>query len=94
MNEFIQQELTTAPVAEPSLGLQAFVSRKRGQSHVHMEETSEDKARREYEESNYTRLPHQSKKERKLNGKRQKKVVSGSIEAEFGDVSDRILGSI
>lgn len=60
LDEFIASELSTAPVAEPSIG-STIVSSGRG---IKTAQTRrEESERREYEESNFVRLPKLSKKE-------------------------------
>lgn len=61
LDEFVANELSTAPLAQPSIGSTIV----QGGRHVKSErERKEDAERREYEEANFTRLPKQSKKER------------------------------
>lgn len=61
MDEFVADELSTAPVAQPSIGtnIAQFGRRLKTAS-----ERKEEDERREYEERNFTRLPKESKKER------------------------------
>ncbi|POS77070.1 Sas10/Utp3/C1D family protein [Diaporthe helianthi] len=61
MDEFVADELSTAPVAQPSIGtnIAQFGRRLKTAS-----ERREEDERREYEERNFTRLPNESKKER------------------------------
>jgi U3 small nucleolar ribonucleoprotein protein LCP5 len=67
MDEFIATELSTAPVAEPSIGSTIVAGGRRNKS---QRERDQDAERRAYEESNFMRLPNQSKKERRQNGRR------------------------
>ncbi|KAI3397361.1 hypothetical protein diail_10811 [Diaporthe ilicicola] len=61
MDEFIADELSSAPVAQPSIGtnIAQFGRRLKTAS-----ERMEEDERRDYEERNFTRLPKESKKER------------------------------
>lgn len=61
MDEFVADELSTAPVAQPSIGtnIAQFGRRLKTAS-----ERREEDERRDYEERNFTRLPKESKKER------------------------------
>ncbi|KID79494.1 uncharacterized protein G6M90_00g019080 [Metarhizium brunneum] len=61
MEEFVNDELATAPMAEPSIGTTIVQGgRKMKTASQRMEEAE----RREYEETNFTRLPKESKKDR------------------------------
>jgi U3 small nucleolar ribonucleoprotein protein LCP5 len=60
LDEFVATELSTAPVAQPSIGSTIVDGGRRMKSERDRKEEAE---RREYEESNFTRLPAQSKKE-------------------------------
>ena len=62
LDEFIATELSTAPIAEPSIGSTIT----HGGRHTKSEkERREENERREYEEANMTRLAPKSKKERR-----------------------------
>lgn len=61
LEDFVANELSTAPLAEPSIG-STIVS---GGRHTKTErERREEAERKEYEETNFMRLPAQSKKEK------------------------------
>ncbi|KAF2477817.1 uncharacterized protein BDR25DRAFT_330465 [Lindgomyces ingoldianus] len=67
LDEFVATELSAAPLAEPSIG-STIVS---GGRHTKSERERKDEAdRRDYEESNFIRLPKESKKERAKKGNR------------------------
>lgn len=70
MDEFVASELSTAPLAEPSIGSTIVAGGRRMKSD---RERRVEQERREYEESNFTRLPALSKKERakQARGQRQ-----------------------
>ncbi|KAF2739480.1 hypothetical protein EJ04DRAFT_508758 [Polyplosphaeria fusca] len=61
LDEFVATELSTAPLAEPSIGSTIVSGGRRMKSD---KERREEAERREYEESNFVRLPKASKQER------------------------------
>ncbi|PHH73495.1 hypothetical protein CDD83_4721 [Cordyceps sp. RAO-2017] len=61
MEEFVMAELSTAPVAEPSIGTTIVQGGRKTKT---AQERKEEAERREYEETNLVRLPKPSKKER------------------------------
>ncbi|KAF2012334.1 hypothetical protein BU24DRAFT_426205 [Aaosphaeria arxii CBS 175.79] len=65
MDEFIATELSTAPLAEPSIGSTIVSGGRRMKSD---KERRDEAERRDYEESNFVRLPKESKKERAKKG--------------------------
>ncbi|KAK8236830.1 hypothetical protein HDK77DRAFT_378739 [Phyllosticta capitalensis] len=67
IDEFIADELSAAPVAEPSIGSTIVSGGRRTKS---ARERQEEDERRVYEETNMVRLPKESKKERAKKGKR------------------------
>lgn len=68
LDEFIATELSSAPIAEPSIG-STIVN---GGRHTKSEkERREENERREYEESNFTRLAPKSKKDQAKEAKRR-----------------------
>lgn len=68
LDEFIATELSSAPIAEPSIGSTIT----HGGRHTKSEkERREENERREYEESNFTRLAPESKKDAAKRGRRQ-----------------------
>lgn len=67
LDEFVATELSTAPLAEPSIGSTIVSGGRRVKSDKERQVEAE---RRDYEESNFVRLPAQSKKDRAKNGSR------------------------
>jgi len=67
LDEFVATELSSAPMAQPSIGSTIVEGGRRTKSE---RERKEEAERREYEESNFVRLPTQSKKERAKNRNR------------------------
>ncbi|KAF2687854.1 hypothetical protein K458DRAFT_171303 [Lentithecium fluviatile CBS 122367] len=66
LDEFVATEMSTAPIAQPSIGSTIVEGGRRMKSE---RERKEEAERREYEESNFTRLPAQSKKELRKKGR-------------------------
>lgn len=87
LDEFISTELSTAPLAEPSIGSGITDGGRRLKSE---KEKREEKERREYEERNYVRLPKESKKERAKKGGRRDAGYGGEEWRELGEGIDRI----
>jgi len=67
LDEFVSTELSSAPLAEPSIGSTIISGGRRSKS---QQERAADAERRTYEESNFVRLPKESKKERAKKGNR------------------------
>lgn len=65
LDEFVSTELSSAPLAEPSIGSTIISGGRRSKS---QKERTADAERRTYEESNFVRLPKESKKDRAKNG--------------------------
>jgi U3 small nucleolar ribonucleoprotein protein LCP5 len=87
LDEFVSTELSTAPLAEPSIG-STIVNRGRT---VKSEKTKqEERERREYEERNYVRLPKESKKDRAKKGGRKDAGYGGEEWRGLGEGIDRI----
>lgn len=61
MDEFVNDELSAAPIAQPSIGTNIVQFGRRLKT---ASERKEEDERRDYEERNFTRLPQESKKER------------------------------
>ncbi|KAM0463244.1 hypothetical protein ACHAPV_003372 [Trichoderma viride] len=61
MEEFVASELSSAPIAEPSIGTTIVQGGRRMKT---TQERRDETERTEYEEANFTRLPQESKKDR------------------------------
>lgn len=91
MDEFVADELSAAPVAQPSIGtnIAQFGRRLKTAS-----ERKEEDERRDYEERNFTRLPKESKKERAQkaarDGRRGRMDYGGEEWRDLGMGVDRI----
>ncbi|XXG99464.1 hypothetical protein Hte_005803 [Hypoxylon texense] len=77
MDEYISTELSSAPLAEPSIGTNVVAG---GQKIKTASERREEERKREYEETNFVRLPKESKKERA----QRSKVEARSGKMQFG----------
>ncbi|KAI1775490.1 hypothetical protein F4818DRAFT_416685 [Hypoxylon cercidicola] len=91
MDEYISTELSNAPIAEPSIGTNVVAG---GQKIKTASERREEDRKREYEESNFVRLPKESKKERtqrnKVEGRSAKMTFGGEDWRDLGEGVDRI----
>lgn len=87
LDEFINTELSEAPVAELSIGLSTVSGGRRTKSE---KEKKDEDERREYEERNYVRLPKESKKERAKKGGRRDAGYGGEEWRGLGEGIDRI----
>jgi U3 small nucleolar ribonucleoprotein protein LCP5 len=85
LDEFINNELSSAPVAEPSIGTTIVARGRRSKTTA---ERTADAERADYEEQNFVRLPNESKKERK----RKAKLEGRSGRMEFGGEEFTNLG--
>ena len=84
LSEFVTTEMSTAPMAEPSIGSTII---DRGRRHRSEKERELEEERRTYEEGNYTRLPKEGKKEqRSRNGR------GGDRDGGYGGEEWRGLG--
>lgn len=77
MDDFIANELSTAPVAEPSVG---STIRAGGRSTLTTRQREDNDDRKRYEEDNFVRLPGLTKKEKKARGGEKKKESFGGEE--------------
>jgi len=77
MDDFIANELSTAPIAEPSVG---STIRAGGRFTLTARERQSNDERKRYEEENFVRLPGLTKKEKRAKGGQQKKESFGGEE--------------
>jgi U3 small nucleolar ribonucleoprotein protein LCP5 len=87
LDEFINTEFTSAPLAEPSIGSTIISGGRRSKSE---REKRDDAERLEYEEKNYVRLPKESKKDRAKKGGRTDAGYGGEEWRGLGEGIDRI----
>ncbi|KAF2803202.1 uncharacterized protein BDZ99DRAFT_454048 [Mytilinidion resinicola] len=74
LDEFIATEMSSAPVAQPSIGSTIVAGGRHTKS---QRERDEEAERQMYEESNFVRLPKVSKKDRAKNGSRTRDLGYG-----------------
>lgn len=84
MDEFVNSELSAAPMAEPSIGTTIVQGGRRMKT---QDERKDEDERRDYEESNFVRLPQASKKE-----KAKKAKQAGRAAMQFGGEEWHDLG--
>lgn len=77
LDEFVSTELSTAPLAEPSIGSTIVSGGRRSKS---QKERAEEAEREAYEESNFVRLPKESRKDRAKKGGRGREGGYGGEE--------------
>ncbi|KAF3359635.1 hypothetical protein VdG1_05124 [Verticillium dahliae VDG1] len=91
MDEYIETELSTAPLAEPSIGTNVVAGGRKVKTAADRKVEDE---RREYEESNFVRLPTQSKKQKAKEaaaaGRSGRMQFGGEEWRDLGDGVDRI----
>ncbi|RGP74233.1 hypothetical protein FLONG3_6145 [Fusarium longipes] len=91
MEEFVASELSAAPLAEPSIGTTIVQGGRKMKTDAQRKEEAE---RREYEETNFTRLPKESKKDRaqkaKQAGRSNRMQFGGEDWHNLGEGVDRI----
>lgn len=87
MDDFIANELDTAPVAEPSIG---STIRAGGRTTLTAHERQEQKEKQRYEEENFTRLPGMSKKEKRAKTTKKKESFGGEEWGGLNSSVDRI----
>jgi U3 small nucleolar ribonucleoprotein protein LCP5 len=91
INEYIADELSTAPSALPSVGSNVLFGGRKVKS---ASEREEEQRRREFEETNFVRLPKESKKQRVEKNKMERRSAKMSFGGEewrdLGDGVDRI----
>ncbi|KAK3208119.1 hypothetical protein GRF29_96g1424220 [Pseudopithomyces chartarum] len=87
LDEFVATELSSAPIAQPSIGSNVVEGGRRTKSD---RERKEEAERREYEESNYVRLPAKTKKELAKDRGRNRGGFGGEEWRGLGAGLDRI----
>ncbi|MCJ1322138.1 hypothetical protein MMC15_007483 [Xylographa vitiligo] len=88
LDEFVATELSTAPIAEPSIGSTIIDRGRRSKS---AKEREGEKERRGYEESNYVRLPTEGKKG-KGRGRKEGMGYGGEEWRGLGEGAERVVG--
>lgn len=97
LDEYIDDELSTAPRAQPSIGSNSTIV-KHGRGALSSLDRAKERERTDYEERNFTRLPVESKAERrkaKLRGEHdQRDMFGGEDWTGLGGLGDRIHRSV
>ncbi|KAK7928523.1 hypothetical protein PG985_005521 [Apiospora marii] len=86
-NDFLNEEVLDQPLTQPSVGA-TIVSGARGMKTAHQK--ADEERRRDYEESNFTRLPAESKEDRSKCNKAEGRT--GNM--QFGGEDWRDLGNV
>lgn len=87
IDEFVDEHLSAAPVAQPSIGSNVVAGGRRIKS---AKERANEEERRVYEETNFVRLPKVGKKERAQQARRDRGAFGGEEWRELGAGVDRI----
>lgn len=88
LDEYVQDELSYAPLAQPSIGSTIAAG---GRSNKDSRQLAREQERKDYEETHLVRLPPESKKERAKQKAREKKGGFGGEEWRgLGDSANRI----
>ncbi|KAL1839656.1 hypothetical protein VTJ49DRAFT_1266 [Mycothermus thermophilus] len=91
LDEFIADEMSTAPIAEPSIGTTIV---NRGRKVKTAAERRREEERREFEETNFVRLPKESKKDRakraRMEGNSRRMNFGGEEWRDLSEGVDRI----
>lgn len=91
MEEFVNSELSAAPMAEPSIGTTIVQGGRKTKTTA---DRAAEAERREYEETNYTRLPKESKKDKakkaSQDGSSRRMQFGGEEWHDLGEGVDRI----
>lgn len=87
IDEFVDEHLSAAPVAQPSIGSNVVAGGRRIKS---AKERADEEERRVYEETNFVRLPKVGKKERAQQARRDRGAFGGEEWRELGAGVDRI----
>lgn len=87
MDEYINDELSSAPLAQPSVGTTIM---DRGRRSKTAKDQQEEDERREYEEMNLIRLPKESKKDRGIKRREAEAQLGGEDLRGLGGAADRI----
>ncbi|OAL36429.1 hypothetical protein AYO20_04325 [Fonsecaea nubica] len=97
LDEYIDEELSTAPRAQPSIGSNNTIV-KHGRGAMSSKERDKERERIEYEERNFVRLPAESKAEKRkarLRGEMDKRDLFGGEDwTGLGGLGDRIHRSV
>lgn len=87
IDEFVSAEMSAAPMAEPSIG---STIRAGGREVRTQRDREKEMERRTYEETNFVRLPKESKKDRAKQGGKRQGGFGGEDWRSLGEGADRI----
>lgn len=87
IDEFVNAEMSSAPMAQPSIG---STIRAGGRTERSEKDREKENERRSYEETNFIRLPKESKKERARRGGTRQGGFGGEEWRGLGQGADRI----
>lgn len=94
IDEYIANDLSSAPQAQPSIGSNNTIL-DRGRGGMSARDREAEKERTRYEEANMTRLPTMTKAEkRKAKGRDQRDVFGGEDWTGLGGLGDRVSKSV
>lgn len=97
LDEYVSTELSSAPAAEPSIGSNSTIL-GRGRGALSMRDRDRERERTEYEERNFSRLPKESKSERRKSrasgGGGRRDEFGGEDWTGLGDIGDRVARSV
>lgn len=99
LDEYINEEHSAAPTAQPSIGSNnTILERGRQHSSLNSRDRDKERERRQYEESNFVRLPGASKAERRKDKARQTRegrdMFGGEDWTGLGGFGDRVGRSV
>ncbi|RMZ77319.1 hypothetical protein DV737_g4443, partial [Chaetothyriales sp. CBS 132003] len=97
LNEYIDEELSSAPRAQPSIGSNKTIL-DGGRGGLSQRDREKERERSEYEERNFTRLPAQTKKERREARRKgqldRRDIFGGEDWTGLGGLGDRVSRSV
>ncbi|KAK5940194.1 hypothetical protein PMZ80_007613 [Knufia obscura] len=99
LDEYINEEHSSAPAAQPSIGSNnTILDRGRQHSSLNTRDRDRERERRQYEESNFTRLPGASKAEKRKDKARQMRegrdMFGGEDWTGLGGFGDRVSRTV
>ena len=97
LDEYVSSELSSAPLAEPSIGSNSTIL-DRGRGSLSARQREKERERTDYEEKNLARLPGESKAEKRKARMRGevggKNLYGGEQWVELGEVGDSVARSV
>jgi U3 small nucleolar ribonucleoprotein protein LCP5 len=97
LDEYVSSELSSTPLAEPSIGSNGTIL-DRGRRSLSARQREKERERTEYEEQNLARLPGESRAEKRKARMRgeggARNMYGGEQWVELGEVGDRVARSV